>query len=287
MTLSIALAKRKPELFPRDQDAIEIGELYQKGCGSIVDSVRCLLEAGHRLIEKKKRMMKHGDWLPWLAAHADELGFDERKAQRLMAAAKKYDASVVYDETKALTINRDLWGHATRGTLGTGENEWFTPAEYLALVRSVLGEIDLDPASNADAQKIVHATTFYTGEDSGLDHEWHGRVWMNPPYAQPLIADFVSKMVSECKAGHVTAAIMLTHNFTDTTWFHEAVSIADAICFTRGRVRFYKSNGEIAAPTQGQAFFYFGSDVELFAKHFQSIGFIVASLRRADVRVGQ
>ena len=25
-----------------------------------------------------------------------------------------------------------VWGHNVRGTGGTGENEWFTPAEYIA-----------------------------------------------------------------------------------------------------------------------------------------------------------
>ena len=29
---------------------------------------------------------------------------------------------------------------------------------------------------------------------------------------------------------------MLTHNFTDTVWFHEAINAANAICFTKGRV---------------------------------------------------
>ena len=75
------------------------------------------------------------------------------------------------------------------------------------------------------------------------------------PYAQPLIAQFVSKMCAERKAGRVTAAIMLTHNYTDTAWFQGAMTAADAICFTRGRVKFYELDGEIAAPTQGQAFF--------------------------------
>jgi len=162
-----------------------------------------------------------------------------------------------------------------RGTEGTGENEWFTPAEYFDLVRAVLGGIDLDPATSLQAQEIVKADKFFTKEDDGLKQEWHGRVWLNPPYAQPAIDDFVSKMVHEREVGHVTSGIMLTHNYTDTSWFHRAAACADAVCFTRGRVKFYDPTGEIAAPTQGQAFFYFGDDRAAFINAFSSTGFVM------------
>jgi len=159
-----------------------------------------------------------------------------------------------------------------RGTTGTGENEWFTPAEFIERAREVLGTIDLDPATHPRAQEIVRAARYFTKQDDGLALEWHGRVWLNPPYAQPLIAQFTGKMVDERLAGRVTAAIMLTHNYTDTAWFQNAASIADAICFTRGRVKFYEPDGAIAAPTQGQAFFYFGNEAGLFVNVFHDVG---------------
>ena len=68
---------------------------------------------------------------------------------------------------------------------------------------------------------------------------------------------------------------MLTHNYSDTTWFHEALSIANAICLTRGRVKFCEPDGTEAAPTQGQAFFYFGPRVDLFAQHFGGVGHVM------------
>jgi hypothetical protein len=49
---------------------------------------------------------------------------------------------------------------------------------------------------------------------------------------------------------------------------------ADAICFTRGRVKFYEGD-KIADPTQGQVFSYFGDDVSRFAQVFQAVGFVV------------
>ncbi len=158
---------------------------------------------------------------------------------------------------------------------GSGDNEWYTPAEYLDAAREVLGSIDLDPASCEVAQRTVRATAFFTAEADGLSREWHGRVWLNPPYSQPLIADFVSKLLAERRSRRVTDAIMLTHNCTDTAWFHEAAGGADATCFTRGRIGFYKNDeGASGSALRGQTFFYFGDDVERFATVFAAVGFI-------------
>jgi phage N-6-adenine-methyltransferase len=166
-----------------------------------------------------------------------------------------------------------------RGTFGTGKNEWCTPIEYIELARRVMGKIDLDPATSEHGQNIIKAEEFFTPLENGLNHPWHGRIWLNPPHSQPDIADFVAKLVSEFRAGHLTAAILLTHNYTDTAWFHDANSACSAMCFTRGRVKFQDEKGNVAAPTQGQIFFYFGRDIEAFATHFQEVGSIDVPFR--------
>lgn len=215
-----------------------------------------------------------------------EVGIDKSLADR----ARKYAAipddefnetisdwrARVEEEGERVTVNLLAAGEKhVRGTLGTGENEWFTPAEHIERARKVLGKFDLDPASNPLAQKVVKAASFYTEADNGLEHEWTGRVWLNPPYAQPAIAHFIDKMVAEFEAGRVSEAILLTHNYTDTAWFQKAARAASAICFTRGRIRFVSPTGDLAAPTQGQAFFYLGSRVQTFATHFREVGFVV------------
>jgi len=267
--MSLALVQRDG-----DPDALAIGDLYQKARSSIADSVRCLIKAGHRLA-KKKDELGHGNWLPWLAANADVLGFDTpRTAQRLIDVASKYDAGVAIEDQQTLAISRQIWGHNVRGAQGAGENEWFTPAEYIELARAVLGEIDLDPATHAKAQETIRATHFFTKADDGLAKEWHGRVWLNPPYVRPLIGHFVMKLLAERAARRVTAGVLLTHAYTDSSWFQAAGKIADAICFTRCRIKFHERDGMIAAPTQGQAFFYFGAHADTFAEKFGPLGFV-------------
>ncbi len=162
---------------------------------------------------------------------------------------------------------------------GTGENEWHTPPDVLDLVRSALGTIDLDPASSEVAQRVVQASEFFRKGDGALNRHWHGRVWLNPPYSQPDIQRFIEKLIVEYRLGRVSEAILLTHNYTDTAWFHLAAPAAEAICFTRGRIRFVSRDGELAAPTQGQLFFYFGADLGAFRRAFSEVGLVVTETR--------
>jgi phage N-6-adenine-methyltransferase len=164
----------------------------------------------------------------------------------------------------------------------TGQNEWHTPAKYIEMARAVLGEIDLDPASSDAAQKTVRAIEFFkfvSPEDNGLTKVWHGRVWLNPPYSPKEIAAFVTKLCDELASGRISAAIMLTHNYTDSAWFQRAAHQVTAICFPDTRIRFEDPHGVPCSPTQGQAFFYFGTLVKAFAEEFSSIGFVVVPLR--------
>jgi hypothetical protein len=263
----------------QDRDAVEIGALYRKAKQSIIDGVRFALECGHKLKAKKDKI-GHGKWIAWIEDNADALGFGIRSADRLMRGATKLDASVQFDEAKALQISRLIWGHAVRGTGGTGEFERYTPVEYIDIVRHVLGVIDLDPASCKTAQRIVQAKRYFSYEDDGLKHEWHGHIFLNPPYHRKLGPKFIAKLIAERVARRVTTAITLTNNCTDTEWFGNAAAACDAVCFTMGRVNFLCADGVTTLkPTQGQAFFYFGDDVVRFKHEFGKIGIVMKVLR--------
>ena len=152
----------------------------------------------------------------------------------------------------------------------SGNNEWYTPAEYIEAARKAMGSIDTDPASNDIANKVVKAEKYYTIETDGLAHDWHGNVWMNPPYSSDLITKFIEKLKEQRE--NYEQAIILVNNATETQWFYEIVKIASAVCFPKSRVKFYMPDGKTGAPLQGQAVLYVGNNPEKFISAFGGIG---------------
>lgn len=157
----------------------------------------------------------------------------------------------------------------------SGDNEWYTPEKYIEAARRTMGRIDLDPASTAEANAIVKAAKFFDTESDGLAHHWEGRLWMNPPYSQPLIEHFIQKMVRCFKDGDVKEACVLVNNATETGWFQELADSANAVCFPCGRIRFWHHEKEgKCAPLQGQGILYFGKNAGRFKDAYDEFGTI-------------
>lgn len=260
-------------------DATEIRFRAERRLGQLMMLQKATVGLAKRGPSKKRGVINTPQNSP---ATLDVAGIDKNLAK----LARKY-AAVPDDKFEGILAQRRatieaadakvtvdlLGGSKLRGTQGR-ENEWYTPADIVSDVRNVLGAIDLDPASSDQAQRTVRAVRYFTLKDDGLVQPWHGSVYLNPPYAQPHIEDFSDKMLAEIAARHVASAIMLTHNYTDTGWFHKLAAVAASICFTKGRIRFEAPDGTLAAPTQGQAFFYFGDNVPKFSKVFAPLGFV-------------
>jgi len=182
--------------------------------------------------------------------------------------------AVLEEDSKKPTASKII-NPKNRVELNTGDEEWYTPQKYIESARMVLGGIDLDPASNDCAQGKVRADAYYTVNDDGLVKDWRGSVWLNPPYTSGVINKFIDKAILHYLGGDITQAIVLTNNSADTTWFQKAAFASAAMCFTAGRISFYKDSGDTGSPTQGQTFFYFGPDVDGFFREFSQYGFVV------------
>lgn len=159
----------------------------------------------------------------------------------------------------------------------SGNNEWYTPARFVELARSVMGGIDTDPASSAIANRTVQAAKYFTADDDGRAQTWAGRVWMNPPYAQPLMSDFAEAVASKFEDGEIDQACILVNNATETQWFQRMLSTASAVCFPKSRIKFIDPDGNAGAPLQGQAIVYMGDEVNAFQDAFRGEGAVLVN----------
>ena len=110
--------------------------------------------------------------------------------------------------------------------------EWLTPPE---LVKK-LGTFDLDPCSPINAP-FLHANNNFTIEDDGLNKEWLGRVYCNPPYGKEMHF-WLSKLKKHGNGIALIFARTETKCFFENVWYD-----ADAVLFVKGRIRFYHVSG--------------------------------------------
>ena len=211
-----------------------------------------------------------------------ELGFTRRQALDLQTIAKHPEAvKKVIDEAREdgdipsrsavlRKIEAEKQENRPHVANNSGENEWYTPAVYVEAARQAMGSIDLDPASSDMANEVVKAARYCTVETDGLSYEWGGTIWMNPPYSSDLVGRFISKLVDE--RDNYEQAVVLVNNATETEWFRKLISVANAVCFPYGRIRYYSPNGKNNSPLQGQAIVYVGDNAESFFDAFSEIG---------------
>jgi len=118
-------------------------------------------------------------------------------------------------------------------------NDWLTPPEIIA----ALGEFDLDPCAHPDQENRTADHMIHPPVD-GLSCEWHGRVFLNPPYGSQL-KKWIKKL-----AEHDNGIALVPARTEVESWFWPYVwQKAHAILFLRGRLYFHRPDGS----TEGNA----------------------------------
>ena len=119
-------------------------------------------------------------------------------------------------------------------------DEWLTPPEILR----VLGPFDLDPCAPVERPWDT-ASNHYTVADDGLSQEWHGRVWLNPPFGRHAVK-WLRKLRDHGNGIALVPARTETRMFYETVWNH-----AWGVLFMRGRPHFHYVSGERAKANSG------------------------------------
>lgn len=133
-------------------------------------------------------------------------------------------------------------------------DEWLTPSEII----KALGEFDLDPCSPVNRPWNT-AKKHFTKFDEGLNKEWAGRVWLNPPYGRETFK-WLEKL-SEHKSG-----VALIFARTETIGFHATIwDKAKAVFFFKGRIKFFKVDGTQGDAANAPSCLVAYSDADLFS----------------------
>lgn len=276
-------------------------------CEAIIErGLDTFIDVGEALLEIRDNRLYRESYSTFEVYCKERWGFTRRRASQLIVAAEvvanvNHGSQIPTTERQARPLaqlgpelQREVWQRVTESgdkitalriqeevnkiikphvAQATGNSEWYTPSCYIEAAREVMGNIDIDPASNEVANRIIKAGEYYTAEDNGLTKEWAGNVWMNPPYTQPLVTEFCDLLVEKYQSGEVKQACVLVNNATETQFYQNMLKVCSAVCFIKGRVKFIDEQGEESgAPLQGQTILYFGTERGRFKEHFQKVG---------------
>lgn len=162
----------------------------------------------------------------------------------------------------------------TLETLTSHKNDEHGTPHFLAYTaRELLGEIDLDPMSNATAQKVIRATKHYTKKEDGLTKPWIGKIWLNPAFS--LADEAVKKLIEAYEVGVCSEALLLIKAAPETKR-HQALA-AYPFCELNKRVKFIAESNKNQAPFS-TLIFYLGKNFSRFKEVFSGLG---------NIRLGQ
>lgn len=146
-------------------------------------------------------------------------------------------------------------------------DEWYTPA-YIFDALGVM--FDLDVASPPNGAHVPCVQFMYA---RGLENEWIGFVWMNPPYGgrnalNPWLRKFVEHGNGVC----------LVPDRTSAPWFQTWAPYMDAVLFVRHKIKFERPDGSVGKqPGTGSALMAIGARGVAALRNAQSLGWLACA----------
>jgi len=123
----------------------------------------------------------------------------------------------------------------------SGEFEYFTPIEIVNAAREVMGSIDLDPFSSSTANMEIKADLFF--DMDGLDHNWHGNIWMNHPFSRKMNKPCIEKLIFQYGKYNIEQACCITYASTSEKWFQPLLDFPQ--CYLSPRTNYFLPDGSL------------------------------------------
>ena len=170
---------------------------------------------------------------------------------------------------------------AGRRVQGVTSQHWNTPHVYVAAVREVLGEIELDPCSNPTS--VVNASREYLLPQDGLVEPWDAStIFVNPPYGRDSHrGTSIKQWLIRCRETHQNRGseiLALVPVATNTSHWKENIwGVATAVAFLYDtRLKFLENGkeGGRGAP-MACAMVYWGGRFPIFRRVFSRFGAVV------------
>lgn len=183
-------------------------------------------------------------------------------------------------------------------TQDSGDQELYTPYAVTLAAMKTMGGIDLDPASCAEANHVVHADTFYTKADDGLTQPWYGRVWLNHPFSNgwkacddkctrktcekighryydiPSNHDWISKLLNEHTFGDIEQSCNICFAATSEKWCQPLLEFPHVNLYPR--TNYTKPGGtKTKQVLKGSMVTYIGPHVDRFYQNFKHLGTVL------------
>lgn len=123
----------------------------------------------------------------------------------------------------------------TKGLTSSLTDMWGTPQAIFDELNKEF-HFDVDVCAVKENAKCKN---YFSPEKNGLNQEWNGTVWMNPPYGR-LIKDWTKKAYDSYIEGATVVCLLPAR--TDTQWFQRHC-LGGEIRFIEGRIKFVDING--------------------------------------------
>jgi phage N-6-adenine-methyltransferase len=162
------------------------------------------------------------------------------RARRIAAVpADEFEAYKAQVDPDELTL-AGLYATSPKGFTGysSATDLWATPHDLFQELNAEFC-FTLDVCATAENAKCDR---FFTEQEDGLEQDWSGVCWMNPPYGD-AIATWVKKAYESAEDGAIVVCLVPAR--VDTGWWWDYCRHGD-VRFLRGRLKF--GGGENSAP---------------------------------------